>query len=52
MTGHNEIQNIEMQSYVNSINDDGAIFDGRIYFSQNKIKILEENNIEYLGIGR
>ena len=52
MTGHNEIQNIEMQSYVNSINDDGAIFDGRIYFSQDKIKILEENNIEYLGIGR
>ena len=47
-----EIKAFASENSVNSINDDGAIFDGRIYFSQNKIKILEENNIEYLGIGR
>lgn len=52
MAAHEEIQKINIDTYIKNINEGGVLFDGRIYFDQDKIRELNKMKIKYIGIGR
>ena len=49
---HDDISNLSIEEIISSMNQNGLVYDGRIYFSHDQISMLKSNGINYLGVGR
>ena len=50
--GHKEFHNITVKDLKESLISGAVIFDGRMYFSEEKILLFEEAGFVFKGIGR
>ena len=52
LAGHKEFHAIKTNHLINNLNKDSIIFDGRMFFSEDKIKEFKSYGFTFRGIGR